>query len=154
MKRLFFTLVMLLSIGVYSQTDSTEVVVEETKASLESTIIGYVATLQDYTIQGIEFTKEQAPLVIQEYLTFQMVYHLSIVLISLIVFILIHRFLNKIINKENDPDSALTFFSWAGKLVAFFLAIPFLQSGFIALKIIIAPKIYLIEFAASLIKSI
>lgn len=144
-------------------TTKTEAVTSAVSANLADSL----ATLINKTIAGVDaasgFLQEQIPDVIHQLLMWKMVEALftaAILLISIaVVGTLLYKFYlvaseKMKINKLNDDHMVVTIIS--AILYMIFGAIPsliiFYQNVNTALQIWIAPKVWLIEYAASLVK--
>ncbi len=106
--------------------------------------------------QGIEFSKEQAPLVVQEFLTWSFWNAcISTVLYSIMAVVLIGcaiRFWKKAFKLSEDTWMPVFFVNIIGVIigtVAIFLAIDNFRD---AVKVKLAPRVYLIEWAASQVR--
>lgn len=113
--------------------------------------------------QAIDFASEQVPDVIHQLLMFQMVKAVVFIVLSATVFFIAVHMCVRLINilKEEKQKNTSTYFDESGyylgvALISIFAAAPallvFIGNLLKALKIWLAPKIYLIEYVADLIK--
>jgi hypothetical protein len=138
---------------------STASVVNQSLQNALALIIEKAVSGMDATVG---FLSEQIPDVIQQLLMWQFAYHLIwglVLTIGTIVFAVITikwcRNLWRISDSRNDTGEAAvfaTFFTLFSNAVGIKLFFDGFDDLLLALKIYIAPKIYLIEYAADLVK--
>jgi hypothetical protein len=104
---------------------------------------------------AIDFTIEQVPLIVQEYLTYNFWFGIIMVIFSIILSIILLKmiFLSKkfFLKDDNNP---LPYFGMAFSTVGILICLVCIAINLNdVLKIKLAPRVYLIEKAASLVNS-
>jgi len=126
---------------------------------LKAQAIAALKEIIESAVRVKDFTVEQAPSVIQELLRWEMTESLlttGFMIFIITIFGLIsyktyqkHGFLNSRSDDVSGPGVVVLLSGIAGAIFGFS---SFLISDFVWLQILIAPKVYLIEYAAQLIK--
>ncbi len=110
--------------------------------------------LLTYLQSGASFVVEQTPLVLQEILTYYFVYHciwMVVCLIPLAAWIYtIRRYIKGYANFTYDEKENWGFCSAFGGVVAAVFQVGTLANLFEAVKIAVAPRLYLIEYVSGL----
>lgn len=112
-----------------------------------------LAELLDKSMQAGDFLVEQAPMVVQELLAYKAFEHAAYALAlflacCLFVFIVLNRI--KEFNCSGDSDNLGAALLSSAPAIVFFCA--FLHDLLSFIKIMVVPKVYLLEYAASLVK--
>lgn len=103
-----------------------------------------------------DFAVEQLPDVIQQFLQWKFYEHLTYFVLAILIFIvwvIVDIALFKVVKEHGDGDDMILFYGLMGFIPR--VAIVMMIVGFINIKwlqIMIAPKAYLLEYAASLVK--
>ena len=116
-----------------------------------------IEQILNYIHNGIknagDFVVEQTPLLVQEILTYNLIFHGSLVGIGIFIAVMLISltlyFWPKINWKDVDQVMILMFgnlFGWATSIVLILINV------FTVIKIIFAPRLYLIEYVSDLIK--
>lgn len=122
---------------------------EAEQTSFQSVLIDYVGTIKDYTVQGIEFSKEQVPLVVEEFLKFELLKNVVWAVFFLLIVIGLTT-LTVVILKNEDADELVGFAIFTSILdIVFFIVLVHYIIDIV--KLWVAPKVYLIEFVAGLV---
>lgn len=112
--------------------------------------------LLDYLQSGASFVAEQTPLVLQEILAYYFVYHLiwvGVCVIPLIAFALcLRRFVKTYADLTFDSRENWGFALAFGAVGTCAAQIGTLMNLFAAVKIAVAPRLYLIEYVSNLFK--
>lgn len=112
-----------------------------------------LAELLDKSMQAGDFLVEQAPMVVQELLAYKAFEHAVYALVlflacCLFVFIILNR-IKEFRRSGDDDDVGIAAFL---SLPAVMLFCFFLSDLLSFIKIMVAPKVYLLEYAAALVK--
>lgn len=112
-----------------------------------------LAELLDKSMQAGDFLVEQAPMVVQELLVYKSFEHAAYALVlflacSVFVFIALNRIKEFICSGDGDNLVVAAFSS----LPAVMLFCFFFGNLLSFIKIMVAPKVYLLEYAAALVK--
>ncbi len=112
------------------------------------------AELLDYLQSSAGFVVEQTPLVLQEILTYYFVFHLiwvAVCLVPLVAWIYtIRRYIRDYAKYSHDEKENWGFCMAFGGVVAALAQIGTLSNLFEVIKIILAPRLYLIEYVSTL----
>ena len=114
-----------------------------------------VSTAKDISVKAIDFASEQIPDIIHQLLTFKLIESVVFVIIGLLMTYSFIYFYPKVREWGNDngDDAALPLFSAFGGVGLFIVGIVVTVNNLLVVfKIWFAPKIYLIEYAAQLMK--
>ena len=127
---------------------------------MEDKLIEYTDKIVEALESGVEFAGEQAPLLIQEVLTYYTFASIIEIIIFLSLFICSSYFIYYVFKNGKNPDSFFTkrfgnehrvfplIFAWAFTLGSFiFTLLNILQ----LVKILVAPRLFLIEKLAGLL---
>lgn len=114
---------------------------------LQKALLAILKDSTDSIKSGMSFLQQQIPDVILQLLHWHFAYNLTLFLIWFIVGIIF--FIIAFCNRETWFDDPRFFVSIVGALLAWLVSI---TCGLIAMQIYIAPKIFLIEYAANLVR--
>jgi len=113
-----------------------------------------LVTIIDDALKAHDFVIEQAPDVIQQLLTYHLVFHLAFFLVGLLVFIALHTGSWVVVKKW--PDDYERGAQWGifalMNLFGILIGITFIGRNLVWIKIWLAPKIFLLEYAADLVR--
>ena len=117
---------------------------------MKEELLKNLMSIVDYVKQGVDFTVEQAPLFIQEYLKYHLSLHIFWEVISVIVLVLSIWWLIYLIKhqKKLSYDMDLIFIP---SLFIGIALIVFCINSIYLLKIYFAPRVYLVESLLSLL---
>lgn len=115
--------------------------------NLNERIIQVIDSSEELIKQGIDFTKEQAPLVVQEFLTWGYVSNLIVVIVCFCFMVLTLVGLWKCykVFKKNEDNCIPTVLCFVLGFALVMMTFQFAESGKTCLKIKYAPRVYLIE---------
>lgn len=132
---------------------------EKIKVSAENALSELMTKSIEAAERGSEFLGDQIPLVIEELLKWKMAESLSYNAISIacfVIIILMSRFVYKVqapwIGRGKFSDSRELSYIITGIAYIFPITCMFMFSNIEFLKIWLAPRVYLIEYSASLVK--
>lgn len=129
------------------------------KEELAKELLTIVQESQNGVAKGIDFAYQEAPLVVNEILLFNMVKHGVSALLCLVPFFLLRFFLKKAKELEESSKafshSTEDAFYFCGMIILFFLSvicsISFIEEIFSLFKILLSPRSYLIEYLSGLV---
>ena len=117
------------------------------KEELFSKLLGWVNTIED-------FTMEQLPLFVEEILTYRAIYHgiwasLGFLAVGVIIYLLIKYRLKRDEDGYFDPGELFTFvFMWIANFILLGVSV---AQTFKFIMVLVAPRLYLIEYVSNLV---
>ena len=115
---------------------------------MKENILTNLSGIVEYIKQGADFVKEQAPLFIQEYLTFKMYLYLFLETSLLIITFVCGWWCYKGYKNAQDPtkdDEFWTMMTIVCALICIFSIVGFICFGEELLKVIFAPRVFLVD---------
>ncbi len=126
------------------------------KDKLQSELINLIESSKEGIIKGVDFAKAQAPDLIQQILTWHFVVNLIQFCGAIGILIFFIWYCRKAINwivAEDANGKDVSFPLFCSAVGALFQILPFIfMINFVWLKIWVAPKLFLVEYAARLIQ--
>lgn len=115
-----------------------------------------LAEILNKALDGIDFATDQAPMVVQELITYMTFSHVARFIVFLILTIAASRLIFWSIKKKKEAGEyrgeEFTFCAAGAIILALIFGFCALSDAFSFVKIMIAPKVYLIEHAARLVQ--
>lgn len=110
-----------------------------------------IADLHEWAKQGMEFTKEQAPLVVQEFLNWSFWSDAILAVVSFVLMVVLIYLLKRFWNSIEDELGA-GLFQIFGIIISVVFCCLFISCIHDLVKIKLAPRVYLIEWVADQMK--
>lgn len=115
---------------------------------LQQVVADYIQTLLAYTKQGIDFAKDQIPLVITEKLHFALAWNIVWLVAGIVIIVFGYALFRKAV-KYDEWDTPLSLFALIIPAIGVGI---FFSNLYYILMILLAPRLYIIEWITSLIR--